>query len=139
MFLKAWCFFCFVFPFLFFKNNLRGLGWISRDLGQVSTILSNINLNKLFILLSFQFWVWLEWGVGVEWWLNYNLQTTVTLLLSKPVPPVLNVHLYPWVPSYRMGKSFFVALTGTLTVRQAVLCCRWKENVLFFFLNMKYR
>lgn len=69
----------------------------------------------------------------MEWWLNDNLQTTVTLLLSKPVPPVLNVHLYPWVPSYRMGKSFFVVLTGTLTVRQAVLCCRWKENVLFFF------
>lgn len=126
-------FVCFVFPFLFFKNNLRGLGWISRDLGQVSTILSNINLNKLFILLSFQFWISLEWGVGVEWWLNYNLQTTVTLLLSKPAPPVLNVHLYPWVPSYRMGKSFFVVLTGTVTVRQAVLCCRWKENVLFFF------
>lgn len=130
MFLKAFCFVLFCF-FLFFKKNLRGLGWISRDLGQVSTILSNINLNKLFILLRFQFWIWLEWGVGVEWWLNYNLQTTVTLL-SEPALPVLNVHLYPWVPSHRMGKSFFVILTGTITVRQAVLCCRWKENVLFF-------
>lgn len=69
---------------LFLKNNLRGLGYISRGLGQVSNILRHcVTSNKLFTLFKLQFlgfariWGW-GGGVGLEV-LIYHLHTPLTL------------------------------------------------------------
>lgn len=70
---------------LFLKNHLRGLGYISRGLGQVSNILRHgVTLNKLFTLFKLQFLGLAriggagEVGVGLEV-LIYHLHTALTL------------------------------------------------------------
>lgn len=100
---------------LFLKNNLRGLGYISRGLGQVSNILRHcVTLNKLFTLFKLQFLgfarIWGWGGVGLEV-LIYHLHTALTL--------------FPFYKACQVPGGGGTCACSYATTNSSKRCCSW--------------